>query len=42
LKDEALEQGANLPAPGVITADIIEDLQAALAQFAEITADLKK
>ncbi len=42
LKDEALEDSANLPAPEVIAADIVEDLQAALAQFAEIANDLKK
>ena len=42
LKDEALEESANLPAPEVIAADIVEDLQAALAQFAEIAADLKR
>ncbi|MGI8435862.1 MAG: HsdM family class I SAM-dependent methyltransferase, partial [Chthoniobacterales bacterium] len=42
LKDEALEDSANLPAPEVIAADIVEDLQAALAQFAEIAADLKR
>src|SRR3954467_556523 len=29
LKDEALEESANLPAPEVIAADIVEDLQAA-------------
>jgi type I restriction enzyme M protein len=32
----------NLPAPEIIAADIVEDLQSALAQFAEIAADLKK
>ncbi len=42
LKDEALEDSANLPAPEVIAADIVEDLQAALAQFAEIANDLKQ
>src|SRR5437764_1104772 len=42
LKDEALEESANLPAPEIIAADIVEDLQAALAQFAEIASDLKK
>jgi type I restriction enzyme M protein len=42
LKDEALEDSANLPAPEIIAADILEDLQAALAQFAEIAADLKR
>jgi len=42
LKDEALEDSANLPAPEIIAADIVEDLQAALAQFAEIANDLKR
>jgi type I restriction enzyme M protein len=42
LKDEALEDSANLPAPDIIAADIVEDLQAALAQFAEIAADLRR
>jgi type I restriction enzyme M protein len=42
LKDEALEDSANLPAPEIIAAEIVEDLQAALAQFAEIANDLKK
>ena len=41
LKDEALEESANLPAPGVIAAEIAEDLQAALEQFATIADDLK-
>ncbi len=41
LKDEALEDSANLPAPGVIAQDIMEDLQAALEQFATIAEDLK-
>ena len=42
LKDESLEDSANLPDPGVIALEITEDLEAALAQFAEIAADLKK
>jgi type I restriction enzyme M protein len=42
LKYEALEETTNLPAPEVIAADIVEDLQAALAQFAEIAADMKR
>jgi len=42
LKDESLEDSANLPDPGIIAAEIVEDLQAALAQFAEIASDLKK
>jgi type I restriction enzyme M protein len=42
LKDESLEDSANLPDPDVIAAEIVEDLQAALAQFASIAADLKR
>src|SRR5213595_3362810 len=42
LKDESLEDSANLPAPDIIAAEIVEDLQAALAQFAEIASDLKR
>jgi type I restriction enzyme M protein len=42
LKDEALEDSATLPDPEIIAAEIVEDLQAALAQFAEIANDLKK
>jgi type I restriction enzyme M protein len=42
LKDESLEDSANLPDPDVIAQEIVEDLQAALAQFAEIAADLKE
>jgi type I restriction enzyme M protein len=42
LKDDALEDSANLPAPGVIATEIVEDLRAALEQFAEIEADLKE
>ena len=41
LKDDALEDSANLPAPAIIAAEITEDLRAALAQFEEIEADLK-
>jgi type I restriction enzyme M protein len=40
LRDESLEDGDNLPPPGVIAAEIVEDLQAALDQFAQVTADL--
>jgi len=42
LKDEALEESANLPAPEVIAQEITDDLEAALEQFAEIAEDLKK
>ena len=40
LRDESLEDAANLPAPDVISAEIVEDLQAALDEFALIAADL--
>ncbi len=40
LKDEALEESANLPAPNIIAAEIVADLQAALEQFAAISDDL--
>jgi type I restriction enzyme M protein len=40
LRDESLEAGDNLPAPEVLAASIVEDLQAALAQFAAIADDL--
>ena len=42
MKDESLEDSANLPAPHVIAEEITEDLEAALEQFAEIAEDLKK
>lgn len=42
LKDESLEDSATLPDPDVIAAEIVEDLQAALDDFALIAADLKK
>jgi type I restriction enzyme M protein len=42
LKDDALEESANLPAPEVIAADITADLEAALEQFATIAEDLKR
>jgi type I restriction enzyme M protein len=42
LKDEALEESANLPPPEVIAAEIVADLEAALEQFAAIADDLKR
>ena len=42
LKDDALEQSANLPAPEIIAQEITDDLEAALEQFATIAEDLKK
>src|SRR5207253_552851 len=41
MKDDALEESANLPAPEIIAADITADLEAALEQFATIAEDLK-
>jgi type I restriction enzyme M protein len=41
LKDESLEDSSNLPEPGLIASEIIDDLQAALDQFAAIAGDLK-
>ncbi|NOY12421.1 MAG: N-6 DNA methylase, partial [Deltaproteobacteria bacterium] len=40
LKDDSLEDSDNLPEPGVLAAEIVEDLQAALEQFREIAEDL--
>jgi type I restriction enzyme M protein len=40
LKDEALEDSANLPAPEVIAAEIVEDLRAALEEFEQLQAAL--
>ena len=42
LKDDALEDSANLPAPGIIASEIVADLEAALEQFQEIEEDLKE
>lgn len=41
LKDASLEDSANLPDPDVLAQDIIENLQAALAQFSSITQELE-
>jgi type I restriction enzyme M protein len=40
LRDESLEASSNLPAPGVIAAEIVDDLRAALEQFEAVAADL--
>ena len=40
LRDESLEDTADLPEPDVLAAEIVEDLQAALKQFREIAEDL--
>ena len=40
LRDESLSDSDNLPAPEVIAAEIVEDLEAALEQFREILGDM--
>ena len=40
LRDESVEDSALLPEPDVLADEIVQDLQAALEQFAEIGADL--
>jgi len=40
LRDESLEETANLPDPDVLAAEIVEDLQAALEQFRGIYEEL--
>ena len=41
LRDESLEDSANLPDPDVLAAEIVEDLRAALEQFAAIAEELE-
>jgi type I restriction enzyme M protein len=40
LRDDSLEGTDNLPSPALIAAEIVEDLEAAIAQFADIAASL--
>jgi type I restriction enzyme M protein len=40
LRDESLDDSATLPHPGILAAEIVEDLRGALAQFQEIADDL--
>ena len=40
LKDDTLEDSANLPGPDIITKDIAENLEDALEQFRSIQEDL--
>jgi type I restriction enzyme M protein len=40
LRDEALEDTANLPPASVLAAEIVEDVEAALAEFSEVAASL--
>jgi type I restriction enzyme M protein len=41
LRDESLEDMENLPPPEVIAQEIVEDLEAALAEFAAIAESLR-
>lgn len=40
LKDDSLEDSENLPEPDILAQEIVEDLEAALAQFRQIAEDL--
>ncbi len=40
LRDETLDDASTLPPPGVLAAEIVEELEAALAQFTELSATL--
>jgi len=42
LRDESLEETANLPEPDVLVAEIVDDLEAALEQFRAIADDLRE
>ena len=42
LRDESLEDSANLPNPDVLAAEIVEDLRSALAQFESIEDELSE
>ena len=42
LRDPSLDDAANLPAPEVLAAEIVEDLQAALEEFAAIAETLQQ
>jgi type I restriction enzyme M protein len=41
LRDESLEETANLPEPDVLAEGIVEDLEASLEQFRAIVEDLE-
>lgn len=40
LRDESLDDASTLPTPGVRAAEIVEELEAALAQSSELAASL--
>jgi type I restriction enzyme M protein len=41
LRDESLEDSANLPAPDILAQEIVEDLEAALSEFAQVAESLR-
>ena len=41
LRDESLEDSTNLPPPDVLAQEIVEDLEAALSEFAQIAPSLR-
>jgi type I restriction enzyme M protein len=41
IKDRSLTDTDSLPAPGIIAAEIVDDLEAALEQFAKTATRLK-
>jgi type I restriction enzyme M protein len=41
IKNESLEDSANLPEPSVLALEVAEELEAALEQFATIAEDLE-
>ena len=41
LKDESMEDSANLPEPGVLAAEIVQDLEAALKEFRAMAEELR-
>ena len=40
LRDDSLDDSSTLPAPGVLAAEIVEELEAALAHFTALAASL--
>lgn len=41
LKDDSLEDIDSLPAPDILSAEIVENLEAALEQFLSVNVDLR-
>ena len=40
LRDDSLDDASSLPSPGILAAEIVEELEAALAHFSELAASL--